>query len=219
MIDIEIIKAALPQLMRGAGVSLQISFLACLFGLALGVVIAFLQTSKYRLLRITAHVYVTIIRGTPMLLQIMAFFFIFPAIGIYLSAFWSAIITISINSGAYVSQVIRSGILSVGKGQREAAKVLGLTPYQTERYIVLPQALRVVLPALGNELITLIKDSSLASVIGVQELTYEGGVIKNMTYDVITAFVAVGCIYLVITTALSFIVTSAERKMSLHVKD
>lgn len=149
-----------------------------------------------------------------MLIQIPFFYYLLPEIGIELSLFATAVIAIGLNSTAYISQIVRSGIISIGKGQTEAAHVLGFTPLQTMRYILFPQALRTVLPALLNEFITLIKDSSLASTIGVVELFKEGTIIISRTYAVIPIYCAIALIYLVLTTALSFLTALIERKMN-----
>ena len=217
MIDFDLIIESLPLLLRGATVSLQIAAMGCLIGFSLGTILGLLQTHKSWLIRMPVIFYTTIVRGTPMLIQIYFIFFLLPELGIKISAFWSAIIAIGLNSGAYISNIIRSGIASVGKGQIEAAKVLGLKPMQITRYIILPQAIRVVLPALGNEFITLVKDSSLASLIGVAELSREGSLIKSRTYDALSVYFAVAIIYLIVTTLLSVGISYLENRMNRHV--
>src|SRR3990172_6121673 len=165
MVDIALIKTSLPYLLRGALVSLQIAALACSIGLVLGIIIGVIQTGRARFLYFLASIYTTIVRGTPMLIQIAFAYFVLPEFGVNLSAFWVSVVAIGLNSGAYVGQIIRSGIASVSKGQIEAAKVLGLSSWQITRYIILPQAISMVLPALGNEFITLIKHSIFSSTI------------------------------------------------------
>jgi His/Glu/Gln/Arg/opine family amino acid ABC transporter permease subunit len=218
MIDFEIISKALPQLLHGAKISLQITLVACTLGISLGILLGLIQTGKSNFLKALVSFYVTIVRGTPMLIQIFALYYILPTVGIDFSAFWTAALAIGFNSAAYISQTIRSGITSVGKGQIEAAYVLGLNNWQITRFIVLPQAIRVVLPALGNEFITLLKDSSLASIIGVQELSKEGQLLTSTTYDAITSFAAVGIIYLIMTSTLAFFLHYIEKRMN-HVID
>jgi len=215
MIDIELLKASIPALLKGAQATITLAAGSCVIGLGFGLLIALAQTSKSTILKTLVHIYITIIRGTPMLIQIAFMYYgILPLIGLALSPFWTALIAIGLNSAAYVSQVLKSGILSIGKGQLEAAKVLGLTQMQTVRYIIVPQALRAVLPALGNEFITLIKDSSLASTIGVVELFKEGSIIISQTYDALTVYVGVALTYLVLTSTLSAIVYRLERKFN-----
>ena len=176
--------------------------------------------AKKMFLKAIISVYATIVRGTPMLIQIgLVHYVVFPMLEINSSALVSAIVAIGINSTAYVSQTIRAGIKSIDKGQVEAAKTLGLSNTQTMIHIVLPQALANVLPSLGNEFITLIKDSSLASTIGVYELLKEGSIIISRTYNALEIYCLLGIIYLVITTSLSIALAIIERKMSWYVKN
>lgn len=218
MIDFKLIVDSLPLLLQGAFVSIQIAAFGALIGIIFGTLLGLAQTSKSRIFRWISTLYVTIIRGIPMLIQILAAFYILPQLGVTLPAFWVAIIAIGLNSAAYVSQIIKTGIRSIGKGQIEAGRVLGLSNLQITRYIILPQAFRVVIPSLGNEFITLVKDSSLASVIGVVELTKEGNYIRAKTFDAISVFFAVACIYLIITTTLSLFINWLERRMNRHVR-
>ena len=218
--NINLINSALPTLLRGALVTIQIGALGCAIGITGGTLLGILQTGKNRFIRLLINVYSTIIRGTPMLIQICIIHYVaFPLLGINTSAFTSSVIAIGINSTAYVSQVIRSGISSINKGQTEAASVLGLSNTQTIIYIILPQAIRNVLPSLGNELITLIKDSSLASTIGVYEILKEGSIIISRTYDALTIYCMVALIYLFITSTLSVCVSLIENRMNWYVKD
>lgn len=218
MIDISLLQNSLPRLIEGAKVSLQIAALGCGIGLAFGSLLGVLHSGSQAILRVLVSLYVTLFRGTPMLVQIAFMYFVLPEIGITLPAFWTAVIAIGLNSSAYISQIVRSGISSVGKGQIEAGRVLGLNNRDIMIYIVLPQALRVVIPALGNEFVTLIKDSSLASTIGVAELTKEGSIIRSQTFDVVTTYFGVAFMYLIMTTTLSMAVNFLERRMNRHVK-
>ena len=218
MIDFALIQASLPALLKGVVLTLQISSISCLFGTVLGAILGIAQTSGFAILRILVTAYVSVIRGTPMLIQILFGFYLLPQLGISVSPVWTAIIAIGINSSAYICEIVRSGINSVSKGQIEAGKVLGLTSNQITRYIVLPQAIRVVLPALGNELTTLIKDSSLASFIGVYELTKQAHQIIARTYDAISLFSIVALLYFVLISAVSFIMVRVEQRMNRHMK-
>jgi polar amino acid transport system permease protein len=173
-----------------------------------------MHTSKNALLRFFVTCYVIIIRGTPMLIQILCAFYVLPQLGLKLDALTTAIIAIGLNSAAYISQIIKTGISSVAIGQLEAATVLGLSKQDTIRFIILPQALRITLPALGNEFVTLVKDSALASVIGVAELSKQGRFIISKTYDGITVFFAIAILYLIITSTISLIVAQLEKRMS-----
>ncbi|MDP3889233.1 MAG: amino acid ABC transporter permease [bacterium] len=208
---------SLPALLRGAFVSLQIAAISCSIGLILGTILGLIYSGKNVLLRLIVGTYVTIIRGTPMLIQILIVYYVLPQFGMAIPPFWSAALAIGLNSSAYICNIVRAGISSVSKGQIEAAKVLGLNTAQTTRYIILPQAIRVMLPALGNEFVTLLKDSSLASIIGVVELSKEGSIIRSLTYDTITIFSIVALIYLVMTSILSLGIIKLEQRMGRHV--
>jgi polar amino acid transport system permease protein len=206
--------AYMPSLMCGASLSAQIALCAVVLGFIGGTLLALALLYGNWVLKIIAHAYIVVIRGTPMLVQMVALFFILPCIGIVLPDFWSAVLAIGFNSAAYISEIVRAGVQSVGIGQQEAAQTLGFSPWQTVRYIVLPQALNNVLPALGNEVITLIKDSSLASVIGVSELTHQGSFMMSRTYDALTTYAAVGLIYLIMTSVATIALHALERKIS-----
>ena len=219
IIDFNLILEYLPVLLQGLMVTLQIAGVGCFIGLVLGTILALMQTSSNKVLRLFVTSYVIIIRGTPMLLQILIFSYcLLPLIGIT-SNLWTAIIAIGLNSAAYISQTIRSGISSIGKGQIEAAKVLGFSTSATIRYIILPQALRTTLPALGNEFVTLIKDSALASVIGVAELTKQTNFVKSKTFDAITVYFAVAVLYLILTSTVSLFIAYLEKRMNTHAKN
>lgn len=208
MIDFNLIQESLPSLLQATYVTIAIAFLSCVVGVGIGTCIAIAQLSSARIIQGIAHVYVTIIRGTPMLIQISFWYF-----ALRFDPFFSAVLGIGLNSGAYVSQIVRAGINSVGRGQVEAAQVLGFSHQQIIWLIILPQAVRAVIPALGNELITLIKDSSLASTIGVVELYRQASFIRGRTYDVLSVYCILAVIYLVLTGTMSYIVSIIERKM------
>lgn len=213
MIDIGLLLESLPALLRGMLVTLKLASLSCFIGIILGTVLGFLHTAPARFMQWLVTVYVTIIRGTPMLIQLYIVTYLLPEVGIKLPYFWAAVLAIGLNSAAYVSQIIRLGIASVGVGQLEAASSLGFSSWQRLFYIVVPQAFKTVLPALGNELVTLVKDSSLASVIGVTELTKTGANLRGVTLDVVTIFTAVGLLYLLLTSIISLVVHYIEKRM------
>ena len=208
-----ILKNSLGDLLYGASLSIELASAAMLVGMIGGILVALMLLYGNTPLRIVGNTYVTLIRGTPMLVQIVALFFILPCAGIIIPAFWSAVLAIGMNSAAYISQTIRAGIQAVGKGQLEAAQTLGFSPTQTIKLIILPQAFRTMLPSLGNECITLIKDSSLASVIGVAELSHQGSIIMSRTYDALTVYAGVALIYLLITSLASLLLYALERKI------
>lgn len=216
MIDFSLLQEFGGLFLSGVQLTLMIALVSCCVGIIIGSVTGILLSQKKGLAYWLIMGYVTIIRGTPMLIQVAAMFYMLKFAGYSITAFWSAIISIGLNSGAYMSQIVLAGIKSVPRGQREAAKVLGFTQRQTMWFIVLPQAVRTVIPAFGNELITLVKDSSLASTIGVYELTKQGEIVMSQTFDAPTVYVIVGCVYLVITTIMSLIVSRLDKKLQYH---
>lgn len=206
-----------PQFISGALLSLEIAGGAGLIGLLLGIGGGFLQTSRQWWVRGLVTTYVTVMRGIPMLIQItFMYVVVFPALkaqfGLDLPDLAIAVIAIGINSGAYLCEVVRVGIQSVPVGQVEAARALGFSRAQIRRYIILPQALRVILPALGNEFITLIKDSCLASMIGVMELFKTSKQIIAQTYAALPVYVVTALVYLVLTTTVAALVHWLERR-------
>jgi len=217
MIDYNLLAQALPQLIIAAGKTLAIAFLSASIGFIGGTIIALLQMNANKLLNAFLMLYVTIIRGTPMLLQIMFMYIMLPQLGINISSFATAVLAIGLNSCAYISQVIRSGIKSVDKGQIEAAKCLGIKKFDLICHIILPQAFIVTIPVLLNELITLIKDSSLASLLGVIELFKRGEIIISYTHDAILIYLCIGLIYLILTSSLTLLVNSIETRINNYV--
>ncbi len=217
MIDLALIWDSFPSLLYGTGVSLQITFISAFIGLTLGSILGIAETSKSHFISFVIGTYVTIFRGTPMLVQILFIYYVLPQLGLTLAPFWAASMAIGLNSSAYISQIIRAGINAIPKGQIEAAHTLGFSPTKTMRYIIFPQAFRVALPVLGNELITLVKDSSLASIIGVMELTKEASVIRSRTYDAFSILLAISIIYLILTATLSFCIKKYEASLKVYV--
>ncbi len=212
MISLLFIKTYYPLLLKGLFVSLQLAFYSCIIGAVLGILFGICLAQKIRIVYPCLQVYVLVVRGTPMLIQIAALYYILFYIGLGICAFWAAVLSIGFNSAAYVSQIVVAGIQAVGRGQVEAAKTLGFNNIQIIRFIVLPQAMRVVFPALGNELVTLIKDSSLASTIGVCELTKQGGIIASQTYNIPALYLMMGFLYLLVTTTVSFLFSRIEKR-------
>lgn len=219
MIDFNLIWDSLPSLLQGTTISLQITLIAACIGLTLGSTLGILETTSSRFFRCLIGIYVTLFRGTPMLVQILFVYYVLPQFGILIAPFWAASLAIGLNSSAYISQIIRAGIKAVPKGQVEAAYTLGLTPFKTMRYVVFPQAWRITLPALGNELITLIKDSSLASIIGVMELSKEASIIRSRTYDAFSILLAISIIYLILTGTLSLCIKHYEARLKRYAQN
>lgn len=215
MIDFSLIIDSFPSLLEGAGFTLRLAFVGAFIGMVLGIILAYLEMG-FLFFRSIANLYVALFRGTPMLVQILFLYYVLPQFGLQFSSFWVASLAIGFNSGAYVSQILRTGIGSVPKGQIEASKMLGLSDLQTLCCIIFPQAFRKTLPSLGNELIVLIKDSSLASIIGVMELSKAASLIRSRTYDAFSILLVTACIYLVLTTAVGFLIKKAEAKWRVY---
>ena len=203
------------MLLAGAGVTIEITAIAVGLGFVLGLITSVCRLSSVKILRGIAICYVNIIRGTPMLVQIFLIYFALPMIiGERINPFVAAVAACSINSGAYVSEIFRAGIQSVDKGQMEAGRSLGLSWMQTMRYIILPQAFKHVIPPLGNEFISMTKETSLVSVIGFEELTRRGQLIIAKTYGSFEIWLTVAAIYLVMTLSIARLVSYLERRFA-----
>ena len=211
--DMNLIVNSFPLLLIGAGVTIQITVLSTAIGFVIGLIVGVARISNLRVLRMLAEVYVEFFRGTPLLVQIFLFYFALPVItGQRIDPFIAAISACGINSGAYVAEIFRAGIQSVDDGQMEAGRSLGMTWLQTMRYIIVPQAFKRVIPPLGNEFIAMLKDSSLVSVIGFEELTRRGQLIIAKTYGSFEIWMSVAVIYLVMTLSISQLVAYLERR-------
>ena len=211
--DMDLVFNSFPLLLIGAGVTIQITVLSTAIGFVIGLIVGVARISHVRLLRMRAEVYVEFFRGTPLLVQIFLFYFALPVLtGQRIDPFIAAISACGINSGAYVAEIFRAGIQSVDEGQMEAGRSLGMTWLQTMRYIIVPQAFKRVIPPLGNEFIAMLKDSSLVSVIGFEELTRRGQLIIAKTYGSFEIWMSVAVIYLVMTLTISRFVAYLERR-------
>lgn len=211
--DFELIQRALPILLMGAGVTIEITAFSVAIGFFIGLFVGIARISQFKILRIMAAVYADCIRGTPLLVQIFLIYFALPiAIGQRVEPFIAAVAACGINSGAYVSEIFRAGIQAIDVGQMEAGRSLGLTWWQTMRFIILPQAFKNILPPLGNEFIAMLKDSSLVSVIGFEELTRRGQLIIAQTYGSFEIWMTVAVLYLIMTMAISRIVAFLEKR-------
>lgn len=207
---------------RGIPTTLLISLVAVLMGLLIGLLVAMAKMSRFKALRGIATVYVDILRGTPLLVQVLILAYGVPQVinelfGI--SFHWEIKILIGfiacgINSSAYMAEIIRSGLQAVDVGQTEAARSLGLNKKQTMRYVIIPQAFKIIIPALGNEFIALIKETAILSVAGIVEITRRGQLWASQSFLSFQAYIGVAVIYLIMTLTLSRIVAYLERRMS-----
>jgi len=198
----------------GLWVTIKISFISMIFAFIIGLIVAIMRLSGIPALDYIGSVYVTVIRGTPLLVQLFIFYFIVATI-FNLPRFWAGVMSLSIFYGAYIAEILRGAIQAVDKGQHEAAKSLGFNAWQRMYYIILPQAFRKALPALIGELISLIKDSSLVSIISITDLTKVGREIVANTFSPFETWLTVAALYLMLTSILSFIGHKLEKRMRL----
>ena len=200
-------------ILSGLWVTLKISFFALLLTLVIGIIIALMKLSSMIFLRDIATVYITIVRGTPLLVQIFLFYFIVANI-FELERIVAGIFSLGIFFGAYMAEILRGAIVSIDKGQLEAAKSLGISNFQAMRYIILPQAFKRALPTLVGETISLVKDSSLVSVISITDLTKVGKEIVANTFSPFETWIVIALMYLTITSILSYVGHKLEKKMA-----
>ena len=203
-------------LVQGFKTTIILTFFAALIGIALGFIVAIIRsthdkTGKLKFLNTLCNIYLTIIRGTPAMVQLLIMFYVVFAS--YNNSIVVAIITFGINSGAYVAEIVRSGIMSIDNGQLEAGRSLGFSFVQTMWLIIIPQALKNVLPALANEFIVLLKETSICGYIGLMDLTRGGDIIRSRTYEPFMPLIAVALIYLIVVMILSSFVKKLEKKL------
>lgn len=216
--DTFIVKDRWKYLINGLRDTLIITVFAVLIGMLLGFIIAVIRTThdktgKLKILNAFCRIYLTVVRGTPVVVQLMIIYFIvFSTVSI--SKIFVAVLAFGLNSAAYVAEIVRSGIMSIDNGQFEAGESLGLNYVKTMIYIVLPQAFKNVLPALANECIVLLKETSVAGYIAVNDLTKGGDQIRSATYNAFLPLLAVAAIYLVIVMFLTYLVSKLERRLS-----
>lgn len=212
----EILYKFLPNFYFIAGgilVTLKYSLIATIFGFFIGILLVLMKISQNRLWKIFASAYTSVFRGTPLLIQLSIIYYALPALlGIKLSVFSAGLLAFSLNSAAYVSEILRSGINSIDKGQFEAAKVLGITNYLTMRDIILPQALRTILPSLINESINLIKESAIISLIGEMDIMRRAQLVSTETYNYFLPMFFAALVYYVLVLFISYLGKKLEKK-------
>ncbi|NLM52813.1 MAG: amino acid ABC transporter permease [Firmicutes bacterium] len=209
----DLIWSYIPLLLQGTKLTIQLTVFAVAIGTVIGLFVSLLRISNFKPVSWVAKIYVDFFRGTPLLVQILLFYYGVPQLlGLdSMSRHVAGIAALGLNSGAYVAEIFRSGILSVHKGQMEAARSLGMTYAQAMRYVVLPQAFKVSIPPLGNEFIAMLKDSSLVSVISLPDLMHTGRMVVNRAYRSFETFILVALLYLIMTTTISQLVSYLER--------
>ncbi len=212
--DIQLMVESLPLLLKGALMTLKIVGLAGVMGIVLGTLVGLGRLSGIKLITWPLTAYIEVIRGTPLYTQLLLVVFGVPqATGINFDEFTAAVITIGLNSAAYVAEIMRAGIQSIDKGQMEAARSLGMPRGMAMRYIILPQAFKRVIPPLVNEMITLIKESSIVAAVSLVELTRTAQLIASRTYKPFPALVAAAAIYFLMTFTLSQVAGALERRL------
>jgi polar amino acid transport system permease protein len=201
-----------PKLLEGTWVTIELTVLSLILSLVLGLFVALGKMSKSKIINKICNVYISILRGTPLLVQLMYVYFVMPELGVDLTAFQAAIVGLSINESAYMAEIFRAGIQSVPKGQMEAAKAIGMDDWLAMRRIILPQAWKNMLPAIGNSAIALTKNSSLAAVITVAELMHQGNLLAAATFKNLVIFTIVGAIYWLLHYPLAVLVNYLEKR-------
>ncbi|EAO7496397.1 amino acid ABC transporter permease [Brevibacillus invocatus] len=214
MLDFSLVSDFIGFLLEASVVTIELSLLAIVLGLILGLIAALMKISNIKPLMWLADFYIWVIRGTPILVQIFLVYYGLPQVGIELGAFSSSVIALGVNAGAYIAEIYRGGIMSVPKGQTEAAESLGMTYTTIMRRIVLPQAFRVSIPALGNQAISMLKDSSIASLVTVSELMMVSQRFAATNYAFIEFYITAAALYLLMTTFLSYFLKKLEFRMS-----
>lgn len=212
-LDWNVIELAIPLLFAGLATTLRICLLAMLLGSLLGFAIGLASFSRFGPVRWAVRTYVDFIRGTPLLIQIFLVYFALPALGINLSEFWAGVTALSLNAAGFIGEIVRAGINSVERGQAEAARSIGMTGRMILTSILLPQALRPIVPPLTNELISLVKGSALLSVISVYELTRAGQAIISTHFVPFEIYFLIALYYYVVITALAALSRLIERKL------
>ncbi|WP_058302135.1 amino acid ABC transporter permease [Gorillibacterium timonense] len=212
--DFSFLPDYIDYFLRGAGITVSLSFFTVLFGVILGIFVALMRMSKIAPLRWLGTAYVEFIRGTPLLVQVFIITYGIPQLTqINIPDFTSGVIALSINSSAYIAEIFRAGIQSIDKGQMEAARSLGMTNGLATRRIILPQAVKNILPALGNEFIVVIKESSIVMVIGIADLMYNANVVRGMTFKSFETLIAAAMVYFILTFTLSKVLGVTERRL------
>lgn len=207
------IAQAMPYLLVGLKLTVEITVIGLFIGFLIGLVTGLATLSPTRAIRWPAVVYLEIFRGTPILVQALFIFYGLPdVLGRPIPAFGAGVAAIALNSGAYISEIVRGGVKSIERDQKEAGLAIGLSGFQTFRYIIWPQALRRIVPPLGNQGIISLKDTSVFSVIGVGELVRQGQVYIAVTFNAFEIYFVVAMLYLVITLSFSFVLRNIERR-------
>ena len=212
--NFDLVVTSFPLLLLGAGVTIKITAMSVALGVLIGLFVGIARISRIKILRVLAAIYVDFFRGTPLLVQIFLFYFAVPVItGQRIDPYVAAVGSCGINSGAYVAEIVRAGIQSIDEGQMEAGRSLGMSRLQTTVHVILPQAMKNILPAIGNEMIALLKETAVAGYVAVQDLTRAGNLIRNNTFDAFNPLMVVALTYLAIVVALTRLLAVLEKRL------
>ncbi|SEN36284.1 amino acid ABC transporter permease [Lihuaxuella thermophila] len=217
LFDVDLAIQATPYILQGLGTTLWMSVVSMAIGLVLGLVTAMGRMSGNPIFHLPARAYISVIRGTPLLVQLFILYFGLPVIGITLTPTLAGLIGLSLNVGGYSAETIRGSLLSIPKGQWEAAQSLNMTYWQTMRRIIIPQATRVALPSLANTFLSLVKDTSLLAMITVNEMFYLAKIVGGQRFDYMTPYILVAVFYWIICTFLSYVQGKLEQRYGRHV--
>ena len=213
-IDLSIFTSYAPQFFLGFWMTIRIVIGAIILGMPFGLVLALCQRSRFRLLRILAVSYIEIFRNTPFIIQVFIFFYVLPFYGLHLPAAYVGTVALAAFGSAYFAEVIRGGINAVAKGQLESARATGMSDWEAMRYVVLPQTLPIILPAMTNQTLSLVKESAILSTITVGELTMAAITVQGETFRPFEAFIMIALMYWALNETIAIIMRRVERKVS-----
>lgn len=215
-LDFEVIKFAMPILLKGLMWTIGISICSILLGIVIGIVLCFAQMTKYVILDVLAKLYIIVFRGTPFLIQVFIIYYVLPAVGIYISALVAGILSLALYSASYMSEVFRAGIEAVDKGQSEAARALGMPYFKVLHRIVLPQSVSFILPPLTSILMSTVKNSSVLSIITIQELTLAGNIVIGITFSPVEVYLLVSLLYWILNIIIGYFSEKYEDNLLLQ---
>ncbi|ENK0836762.1 amino acid ABC transporter permease [Clostridium botulinum] len=214
--DFNIIKQITPVLIKGSIITIELTAISVCLGSIIGIIVALLKLCNNKLVFYVGGFYTWIFRGTPLLLQLFFIYYGLPFVGIKFTPFSAAILGLSLNAGAYTAEIIRGGIISVDKGQFEACRALGFNYFDMMKKIILPQTFKIIIPSLGNEFITMLKDTSLVSTIAMVEVMRSAQLLYSSTFKPMETFILTAVLYLIMTTIFTTIFTAFEKKASVY---
>lgn len=206
----------LPTFSDSILMTLSLSFWSIILGTVIGVIVCSMKMSRFRLLKGFAGGYIVIIRGTPLLLQLFFIYYGLPQAGIYFNSYLTAALGLAFHNGAYISEIFRGSILSISHGQHEAANAMGMTKLQAFRYVIFPQAFKISVPALGNQFLLAILDSSLASVITISEMMMKAKKLAAATYAIFPIYFDAAVIYMILTYTLGYLLKKLEQRLRVN---